>query len=59
MGKGRAVHAYPGGELEWGVCLPLEAHEVVTGVVGDGEGPAAGLPNRTVPKLDMIHSDSC
>lgn len=59
MGKGRAVHTHLWGELEWGICLPLKAHDLRTGVVGDGEGPAVVLPNMTVPKLDVIHSDSC
>lgn len=59
MGKGRAAPTHPGGELEWDVCLPLEAHEHHAGVVGDGEDPVAGLPNRTVPKLDVVQSDSC
>lgn len=59
MGKGRAAHTHLWGEPEWGVCLPLKAHDLRTGVVGDGEGPAAVLPDGTVPKLDVIHSDSC
>lgn len=59
MGKGRAVHSHLGGELEYGVCLPLKAHGLPMAVVGDGEGPVAGLPNRAVPKLDVIYSDSC
>lgn len=59
MGKGRAAHTHLRGEPEWGVCLPLKAHDLRTGVVGDGEGPAAVLSDGTVPKLDVIHSDSC